>query len=233
MIRVKNLDLGYVGGLTILHGLTFALAEGSFHFLTGKSGAGKTTLLRALYLDHRPSGGTIEMFGHDIAALPHDALPALRRRIGVVFQDFRLLDHLTVAQNVALPLAAAGQAENTYAKDVAELLDWVGLGDRQDQYPAVLSGGQKQQVAIARAVVGNPSLVLADEPTGNVDSEIGERLMWLLARLNRQGTTLVVATHDAAIRARYRQQAGELHLGDDGRLTRRAPQVPADHASAI
>ena len=233
MIRVNNLDLGYIGGPTVLQNITFSLAPGSFHFLTGKSGAGKTTLLRTLYLEHRPSQGTIHMFGEDIATLTRTALPAIRRRIGVVFQDFRLLDHLTVAQNVALPLAVAGVPESTYTDNVAELLEWVGLGDKRDHYPAVLSGGQKQQVAIARAVVGNPSLVLADEPTGNVDAEIGERLMWLLAQLSRQGTTLVIATHDAALRARYEHLAGELHLDEQGRLTQRAQHVSSSTSGAI
>ena len=174
-----------------------------------------------------------EETGKDVATLARTALPAIRRRIGVVFQDFRLLDHLTVAQNVALPLAVAGVPENTYTKNVAELLEWVGLGDKRDLHPEVLSGGQKQQVAIARAVVGNPSLVLADEPTGNVDAEIGERLMWLLAQLNRQGTTLVIATHDAALRARYEHLAGELHLDTQGCLIQRARQVSGSIAGAI
>lgn len=216
MIQVENVDLAYPGGPVVLRGLNFRLAAGSFHFLTGKSGAGKTTLLRALYLDHRPVRGAIGMFGEDIATLPHEALPALRRRIGVVFQDFRLLDHLTVAQNVGLPLTVAGIGPDRRDKNVAELLDWVGLGDKSGSYPPRLSGGEKQQVAIARAVIGNPSIVLADEPTGNVDAEIGGRLMWLLAQLNRQGTTIVIATHDPTLLRDYAAQAGVLHLDGTG-----------------
>lgn len=230
MIQVENVDLAYPGGPVVLRGLNFRLAAGSFHFLTGKSGAGKTTLLRALYLDHRPESGAIRMFGEDIATLPHEALPALRRRIGVVFQDFRLLDHLTVAQNVGLPLTVAGIVADKRDRNVAELLDWVGLGDKAGTYPPRLSGGEKQQVAIARAVIGNPSILLADEPTGNVDAEIGGRLMWLLAQLNRQGTTTLIATHDQTLLRDYATQAGVLHLDGKGGVVQQP--IMSAHLSA-
>lgn len=219
MIRVKNVALSYPDGPEILRDLDFTLEGGSFHFLTGRSGAGKSTLLRMLYLAHRPARGRLEMFGRDIGALSRDELTGVRQRIGVVFQDFRLIEHLTVLQNVALPLAIGGLPEAKYAANVAELLDWVGLGDKLHARPSVLSGGEQQQVAIARAVIGNPQLLLADEPTGSVDAEIGERLMRLLVQLNRQGTTLLIATHDTELLLRHRHLAGELQLSGRGQLT--------------
>lgn len=218
MIRVKNVALSYPDGPEVLRDLNFTLAPGSFHFLTGRSGAGKSTLLRALFLNHRPTRGRIEMFGRDIATLSRDELTGVRQRIGVVFQDFRLIEHLTVLQNVALPLAIGGNPESQYANNVAELLDWVGLGDKLHQLPSLLSGGEKQQVALARAVIGNPQLLLADEPTGSVDAEIGERLMRLLIELNRQGTTLLIATHDTNLLIEHQDQAGELQLSGHGTL---------------
>lgn len=226
MIRVRNVGLQYSDGPEILTDLSFALPDGSFHFLTGRSGAGKSTLLRMLYLGQRPSRGHMEMFGKDIADLEPHELPEIRRKIGVVFQNFRLIGHLSVFENVALPLAIDGRAEADYARNVVELLDWVGLGDKMDQFPALLSGGEQQQVAIARAVVGSPQLLLADEPTGSVDAEMGERLLGLLVELNRQGTTLVIATHDTGVLSSHRHHAGELNLDESGRL-RQFPPVRA------
>ena len=198
MIRFENVGIRYGMGEEILRDISFHLEPGSFHFLTGPSGAGKTSLLKLMYLARRPSRGLISMFGHQIANLPRDDLPEVRRRIGVVFQNFRLLEHLSAFENVALPLRIAGQRPKDYREDVEELLNWVGLGDRMEAKPPTLSGGEQQRIAIARAVVAKPDLLLADEPTGNVDSRIGQRLMRLFVELNKLGTTVVVATHDDA-----------------------------------
>jgi len=164
--------------------------------LSSPSGAGKTSLLRLLFLSLRPTRGLVTIFGHDVATLSKDALSTLRRRIGIVFQDFRLLDHLTTWENVALPLRVLGKKEADYSEDVTDLLRWVGLGDRVNAYPEVLSGGEKQRAAIARAVIGRPELLLADEPTGNVDPVIADRLLRLFVELNRLGTSVIIATHD-------------------------------------
>lgn len=223
MIRVKNVGLQYADGPEVLSNINFTLAAGSFHFLTGRCGAGKSSLLRMLYLGHRPSRGYMEMFGKDILQLEASELPEIRRRVGVIFQDFRLVSHLTVFENVALPLAIEGRAEQDYARNVEELLNWVGLGDKLHHYPELLSGGEQQQVAIARAVVASPQLLLADEPTGSVDAEIGERLLGLLMELNRQGATLLIATHDMGLLERHRHHAGELHLVDGGHLRQLPP----------
>jgi cell division transport system ATP-binding protein len=166
-------------------------------FLTGPSGAGKSTLLKLAYLALRPSTGRVSLFGIDTGKLTRQTLARLRRRVGVVFQEFRLLDHLSAYENVALPLRVHGDQEKRYRDDVVELLKWVGLGDRLDARPETLSGGEKQRVAIARAVVVKPDLIIADEPTGNVDEEMGDRLLRLFRELNRRlGTTLLIATHD-------------------------------------
>jgi len=188
--------MAYGAGPDVLNDISFELKSGDFRFLTGASGAGKTSLLKLLYLAHRPSRGTISMFGNDIAETERRDLPSLRRRIGVVFQDFRLIDHLTSFENVALPLRIAGKQLDEYRADVTELLTWVGLGDHINAKPSSLSGGEQQRVAIARAVVAKPDLLLADEPTGNVDAEIGIRLLRLFLELNKLGTTVVIATHD-------------------------------------
>ncbi len=199
MIRFDNVGLRYGSGPEILRDVTFHVLPGSFHFLTGPSGAGKTSLLRLLFMSLRPSRGLIFVFGENIADLPASGRAALRRRIGIVFQDFRLLDHLTTWENVALPLRVMGKKESDYADDVTDLLHWVGLGSRIHAYPEVLSGGEKQRAAIARAVIGRPELLLADEPTGNVDPTIGNRLLRLFVELNRLGTSVIIATHDYAL----------------------------------
>ncbi len=179
MIRFDNVGLRYGGGPEILRDVTFHVLPGSFHFLTGPSGAGKTTLLRLLFMSLRPSRGLIFLFGENVTQLTAAGRASLRRRIGIVFQDFSLLDHLTTWENVALPLRVMGKKESDYRDDVTDLLHWVGLGDRVNAYPEVLSGGEKQRAAIARAVIGRPELLLADEPTGNVDPAIGNRLLRL------------------------------------------------------
>lgn len=196
MIEFNQVGLRYGQGPEILKGLSFSIATGSFHFLTGPSGAGKTSLLRLLLLSLRPTAGRISMFGEDVTQLPRDRLLDLRRHVGIVFQEFRLLEHLSTFDNVALPLRVRGQSENQYRANVEELLDWVGLGDRMHAHPAVLSGGEKQRAAIARAVIARPDILLADEPTGNVDPELSERLLHLFAELNRMGTTIIIATHE-------------------------------------
>ncbi len=199
MIRFDNVGLRYGSGPEILRDVSFHVLPGSFHFLTGPSGAGKTSLLRLLLMSIRPSRGLIFVFGENIADLQAGGRAALRRRIGIVFQDFRLLDHLTTWENVALPLRVMGRKESDYADDVTDLLHWVGLGERIHAYPEVLSGGEKQRAAIARAVIGRPELLLADEPTGNVDPAIGNRLLRLFVELNRLGTSVILATHDYAL----------------------------------
>ncbi|MEQ8434287.1 MAG: cell division ATP-binding protein FtsE [Oceanicaulis sp.] len=198
-VRFDAVGMRYGRGPEVLSDLSFQLPSGSFHFLTGPSGAGKSSLLRLIYLAERQSRGLITLFGRDTATVERTALPGIRRRIGVVFQDFRLLNHLTVFENVALPLRVAGQARASYADDVNELLTWVGLGDRIEAYPPTLSGGEQQRAAIARAVISKPDLLIADEPTGNVDPAMARRILRLLAELNKLGTTVLVASHDIAL----------------------------------
>lgn len=210
----------YGTGPEVLRDISFTLQPGSFHFLTGSSGAGKSSLLRLMYLAQRPSRGLVTMFGRDIATLARDELPALRRRIGVVFQNFRLLDHLSALDNVALPLRVAGAREREIRDHVAELLRWVGLGEHLQDRPPTLSGGQQQRIAIARAVITRPSLLLADEPTGNVDDRIGMRLLHLFDELNKLGTTVVIATHNEALIERFGHPRLVL---DKGQLARLAP----------
>ena len=223
VIEFEDVEFSYDGaaarsGLS-LTGLSLNIEQGSFQFLTGDSGAGKTTLLRLLYAALRPTRGRMKLFGRDVGMMSRSDVAATRRRIGIVFQDFRLLDHLSVAENVALPLRVAGQRPVEYAGDVEELVNWVGLSGRMTARPPELSGGEKQRAAIARAVVAAPDLILADEPTGNVDPRMGRRIMTLFGELNKLGKTVVVATHDLDLVDRMRGQlnARLLHL-DAGRL---------------
>lgn len=199
MIRFENVGLRYGMGQEVLKDLSFHIPPRSFQFLTGPSGAGKTTLIRLLFLSLKPTRGLIRVFGRDTSTIAPRELPALRRRIGVVFQDFRLLDHLTTYENVALPLRVLGRTDADYRHDVVELLRWVGLGDRINAFPPVLSGGEKQRVAIARALITQPEVLLADEPTGNVDPPLARRLLRLFLELNRLGTAVVIATHDIGL----------------------------------
>jgi cell division transport system ATP-binding protein len=196
VVEFDNVGLRYGTGAETLTDLTFTLYPGSFYFMTGASGAGKTSLLKLLYLAHRPSRGTIRMFGHDAITLPRNLLPGFRRRIGVVFQDFRLVPHLSAFDNIALPMRIAGMSERELRDPVTEMLVSIGLNERSDARPAMLSGGEQQRVAIARAVIGRPEILIADEPTGNVDPDMARRLLQLFAALNKLGTTVVVATHD-------------------------------------
>jgi cell division transport system ATP-binding protein len=196
IVQFDNVGLRYGIDREVLTDISFTLFPGSFYFLTGASGAGKTSLLRLLYLAQRPSRGMIRLFGTDAITLPRDRLPAFRRKLGVVFQDFRLVPHLSAFDNVALPLRVAGVTQKELEKPVADMLEWVGLADRMNSRPATLSGGEQQRVAIARAVIGRPDMLVADEPTGNVDPDMAMKLLRLFEALNRLGTTVVVATHD-------------------------------------
>ncbi len=202
----------------VLRDVNLNLPAGSFHFLTGASGAGKSSLLKLLYLAARPSRGSVTLFGHDTNQLDRDGAARLRRRIGVVFQEFRLLDHLSVFDNVALPLRVANQHPDQYRADVYELLQWVGLKHRTEAMPQTLSGGEKQRLAVARAVVTRPRIILADEPTGNIDHAMGLRILRLFIELNRLGATVVIATHDEALIRASGMPVLDLH---DGGLTRR------------
>lgn len=217
IVQFDNVGLRYGTGVETLSDLSFSLARGTFYFLTGPSGAGKTSLLRLLYLAQRPSRGKIRMFGEDLVNAPRARLPVFRRRIGVVFQDFRLVEHLSAFDNVALPLRVAGTDEREIAGPVREMLAWVGLEDRADARPATLSGGEQQRVAIARAVIGRPDLLVADEPTGNVDPDMAQRLLHLFDGLNRLGTTVVVATHDLHLLSRV--GTAQMMRLDRGRLS--------------
>ncbi len=220
MIRFEHVGLSYPGPgrgqpAAVLHDLSFTVPEGAFRWLLGPSGAGKTSVLRLMYLAIRPSAGRLTLLGTEIARAGRRQLPALRRRIGVVFQDFRLLPHLSAFDNVALPLRIAGRPEGQIRADVAEMLRWVGLAGKLESPPETLSGGEQQRIAIARAVIARPRLLLADEPTGNLDDAQAERLMRLFNELVRLGTTVVVATHNEALVARHAAPALRL---DHGRL---------------
>jgi cell division transport system ATP-binding protein len=203
IVQFENVGLRYGTGAETLSDVSFSLVQGAFYFLTGPSGAGKTSLLKLLYLAQRPSRGVIRLFGEDVVTLARARLPGFRRRIGVVFQDFRLVPYLSTYDNVALPLRVAGVEERDLDTPVREMLDWVGLAERASARPATLSGGEQQRVAIARAVIGRPEVLVADEPTGNVDPEMAGRLLHLFDALNKLGTTVVVATHDIHLLSRF------------------------------
>ncbi|MCP4070834.1 MAG: cell division ATP-binding protein FtsE [Hyphomicrobiales bacterium] len=199
MIDFENVGLRYGLGREVLSDMTFRINPGSFQFLTGASGAGKTSLLRLMLMAIDPSRGRIKLFGKETSQLSKREMPFIRRKLGVVFQDFRLLDHLTTYENVALPLRVRGKSDASYRGDVTDLLKWVGLGERVHAHPPVLSGGEKQRAAIARALIGQPDILLADEPTGNVDPSLARRLLRLFIELNRSGTSVVIATHDMGL----------------------------------
>ena len=220
IVRFDNVGLAYEIGAESLKDVRFTLNEGEFRFLTGPSGAGKTTFLKLIYLALRPTRGRMTLFGQDVTDAERDMLPPLRRRIGVVFQEFRLLDHLTAFENVALPMKVAGVNQQQYREDVRELLNWVGLGSRMDALPQTLSGGEKQRVALARALVSKPDLILADEPTGNVDPQMGEKIMKLFVELNRLGAAVIVATHDLQLVQALGKRTMQLN---GGRLIEDAP----------
>ncbi|WP_084420713.1 cell division ATP-binding protein FtsE [Henriciella litoralis] len=199
-VELSGVSLRYDTSDAVLSDINFRLRPGTFSFLTGASGAGKSSLLKLLYLAHAPTSGGIRLFGQQTSTLSRKQLSALRRRIGVVFQDFRLLDHLTAFENVALPLRVLGQKEPEYAAEVTDLIRWVGLGARLHALPQAMSGGEQQRLAIARALINKPDLLIADEPTGNVDPEMARRIFRLFIELNRRlGTTIIIATHDMHI----------------------------------
>lgn len=216
MIKFENVGLRYGMGPEVLKDVSFHIPERSFQFLSGPSGAGKTTLLRLLFLSLKPTRGQITVFGKDRSRILNRELPLLRRKIGVVFQDFRLLDHLTTYENVALPMRVRGREEASYKRDVMDLLSWVGLGDRMHVLPPVLSGGEKQRAAIARALIEQPDILLADEPTGNVDPPLARRLLRLFLELNRSGTAVIIATHDLGL---MEQVDARRMVIDEGRLS--------------
>lgn len=199
LVRFENVGLRYGTAHETLTDISFSIHAQSFQFLTGASGSGKTTILRLILQSLKPTRGVISIFGQDTTALDQDGLTALRRRMGIVFQDFRLLDHLTVYENVALPFKIRGRFESSFRKEVIELLRWIGLGELADARPPVLSGGEKQRVSIARALVSQPELLLADEPTGNLDPVLAARLLRLFVELNRTGTAILIATHDIGL----------------------------------
>jgi cell division transport system ATP-binding protein len=213
VIRLQNIGLRYGRGNEVLSDISFHLRPGSFHFLTGPSGAGKTSLLRLLFLSTHPTRGQLQLFGQDVTRIKPARRAQMRRRLGIVFQDFRLLDHMTTWENVALPLRVVGKRIADYKEDVTDLLQWVGLGDRMHAYPSILSGGEKQRAAIARAVIGKPELLLADEPTGNVDPQMARRLLRLFIELNRLGTSVVIATHDHQLMRQFKAPRLELERG--------------------
>ena len=221
MIRFEDVSFRYGRGPEVLSGVNFELEPGSFHFLIGPSGAGKSSLLKLTYLGDRPSEGRLSLFGRDVAKITRADRALMRRKIGVVFQDFRLINHLTALQNVALPLKIAGHRADQVREHVSELLSWVGLADFLDAYPPTLSGGQQQRVAIARAVISRPSVLLADEPTGNVDDRIAMRLLYLFEELHRNGTTVLIATHNEALARRFDQPI--LRLRDNQVLVESRP----------
>jgi cell division transport system ATP-binding protein len=216
-VRLEGVGFGYAQTHRALRDINLTLPAGSFHFLTGPSGAGKSTVLKLLTLAERPVSGRLHLFGQDATTATRRELPGFRRRMGMVFQDFRLLDHLSAFDNVALPLRLTGQ--KAYRADVEEMLAWVGLGDRMEARPSTLSGGEQQRLAIARAVVTRPDLILADEPTGSVDAVMAERLLKLFQSMNRLGTTVLIASHDQALAERsgatlLRLESGRLTGGD-------------------
>ena len=222
-VRFEGVSMRYGREPEVLKDVSFELERGSFHFLTGPSGSGKSTLLKLIYLAEQASRGRIEIFGDDLALLKRKDRPMMRRRIGVVFQEFRLLDHLSVFDNAALAPRIAGRKPTGYRDDVADLLNWVGLGQRMHAMPPALSGGEKQRLAIARAVINRPDILLADEPTGNVDEAMGLRILRLFLELNRVGATVLIASHDMDLVARSGMPVLRL---EDGRLAPQAGFAP-------
>lgn len=217
MIKMEKIGLRYGMGPHILRDIDLSLASGSFHFLTGASGAGKTSLLKLIFLAHRASAGNLYLFNQNIAALTRTQAANMRRKIGVIFQDFRLLDHLSVYENIALPLHIAGKDGSANRANVMELIEWVELDRQAHALPPTLSGGEKQRAAIARAVIAAPDIIVADEPTGNVDAKMGLRIVRLLEALNKGGTTILMATHDETIQNHFNHP--RLYL-ENGQITK-------------
>ncbi len=217
IVRLENISMGYLTGQEVLKNVTLSIARGGFHFLSGRSGAGKSSLLNVIALAVRPQHGKVELFGTETTGLTRHKLPELRRRVGMVFQEYRLIDHLTIEENVGLPLKIAGESKQRIAEKVAELLAWVGLSAYHKARPEVLSGGQKQRVAIARAVVTRPDILLADEPSGNLDASLRIKFMHLFETLHGDGMTILFATHDETLISMFRYPVIRLK---DGRLVK-------------
>ena len=213
LVQFEQVSLSYDKIHHVLDGVDFALPEGGFYFLTGPSGAGKSSLLRLMYCAEKPTSGRIYLFGQDITHASRRELTELRRKIGVVFQDFRLIPHLSALENAALPLRLAGADPAYIDRHTRELLDWVGVGARVDALPAELSGGEQQRVAIARAVVNKPKMLLADEPTGNVDDETAVRLFHLFDELHKMGTAVILATHQQHLVEKFNKPALRIKAG--------------------
>jgi cell division transport system ATP-binding protein len=213
VISLENVGKRYGTDAEILRDVSLTLDSGGFYFLTGVSGAGKTTLLKIIYLGEQPTRGDVTLFDTKVSAIDRAGQTALRRRIGIVFQDFRLVEHLTVRDNVAMPLRIAGAPEREIRENIPELLSWMGLEDKLDAHPASLSGGEQQRVAIARAIVRRPDLLIADEPTGNVDDEIAMLLVRFFERINKLGTTVLIATHDIAFARQFAHRRFHLDRG--------------------
>ncbi|MBV1926396.1 MAG: ATP-binding cassette domain-containing protein [Rhodobacteraceae bacterium] len=215
MIELENVAYNYGGG-ELLSDLSLKLSAGSFYFLTGPSGSGKTTFMKLCYGALQPTSGSVRVFDEDLRKLDRDQMAMLRRRVGVVHQDCRFLDHLPVADNIALPMTVSGRDQAQENENLNELLGWVGLADRADALPAELSGGERQRAALARAVIMSPDVILADEPTGNVDWEMSQRLLQLLIELNKMGKTIMIASHDLALirAAKSQVQARVLRISD-------------------
>ncbi len=217
IVKIHNVGLRYGTNPEVLKDINLELKQGDFYFLTGASGAGKTSLLNMIHLAHRPSRGKLKIFGKDIDYIKQNDMANIRRKIGVVFQDYRLLDHLSVLDNVSLPLRIIGKSEKYIQAHVPELIEWVGLKNFMNVKPPFLSGGQQQRVAIARAVINNPELLIADEPTGNVDEEMAKKLLFLFLELNKMGTTIIIATHSTNLIKQFKFPV--LHL-NNGYLTK-------------
>ena len=239
ILQLRRVGARYAAaGEEVLRDVDLSLAAGSFHFLVGPSGAGKTSLLRLLSLSHPPSRGSITLFGRDVSRLDREEMTGLRRRIGVVFQDFRLLDHMSAFDNVALPLRIGGASEEQIAGYVSEMLAWVGLSDSMEAKPPQLSMGQRQLLAVARAVITRPSLLLADEPTSNVDQARSLRLMRLFTALHRMGTAVVLATHSQDLLRRHgfpvlRMEGGRLHQDHHPAASTAEPAPAATVVAAV
>lgn len=219
IVRLEKVSMGYLSGQEVLRDISLSINRGGFYFLSGVSGVGKSSLLNIIALSVRPNRGSVRMFGTETTQLPRQKLPLLRRRIGTVFQDYRLIDHLTVEENVGLPLKIAGEPRHVITEKISELLEWVGLAAYHKAKPEILSGGQKQRVAIARAVIAKPDILLADEPSGNLDAALRMKFMYLFETLNKNGTTIVFATHDEGLTSMFNYPVIRLK---DGRLVKSA-----------
>ena len=204
-ISFANVSANYDNGIDVLSDVSFNISGGAFYFLNGPSGAGKTTLLRLIYQLHKPANGTIKLFGQDCGELSRDEISALRQKMAIVFQEYSLISHMTVFDNVALPLRVRGVSGDKIKKLVTKTLEWVGLGKYANMYPLELSGGQQQRVSVARAIIIQPAILLADEPTGNLDDENASRLMELFTQMNKMfGTTIILATHNKKLLETYK-----------------------------